>query len=47
MIALKWRVFDTARELAQFCADGANGVVVIVSITYDASSGKHNLFYTV
>lgn len=46
MIALKYNIFNSARELAAFCADAGNSVTAIVSITFDAVSGKHTLFYT-
>lgn len=45
-VALKWKQFAHARDLASFCADGANSVTTIVSITKDDTSGGYTLFYT-
>ena len=45
-IALKTMNFNTAKELTAYTADAGNNVATIVSIVYDAASGKYVLFYT-
>lgn len=51
-VALKTLTFHSARELASFCANGVGGVTApaaqanIISITFDAASGKYTIFFT-
>lgn len=44
-IALKTKNFQTPSDLASWVAAG-NGVVTIVSITFNGASGTYTLFYT-
>lgn len=43
-VAVKTRIFDTAKELADYCVAGANNVTTVLSIVTD-NSGKYVLFY--
>jgi hypothetical protein len=45
-MTLKTAIFMGATELTRFVNDPANGVTVVVSITYDTGSGKYVLFFT-
>lgn len=45
-VALKQQLFNTARELATFAETPANNVTTVVSVVFDAVSGKYVLFYT-
>lgn len=53
-VALKSITFNSARELAAFCAGtltfanitGPAAQANVISVTYDTASGKYVLFYT-
>ncbi len=45
-VALKTKMFNSAVDLAAFCALAGNNVTTIVSITFNSASGKFQLFYT-
>lgn len=46
MIAVKVQYFQSPRQLADFCADVANGVTAVISASQD-NSGAWVLLYTV
>lgn len=46
-VPLQFAVFNTARELCTFTATSTTPVVnQIISITFDAASGKYCVFFT-
>lgn len=44
-VALKQRAFANASEVCVYAAAAPNLVVTIISLVFDASSGKYVLFY--
>jgi hypothetical protein len=45
-VALKVKLFESPVLLAAYCANAANNVTTIVSITFNGVSGQYTLFYT-
>lgn len=43
-VALKFRIFSTARELCDFVADAANDVAQVIQITQDGE--RFTVWYT-
>lgn len=43
--AFKYKMFRTAKELADFVVSGGGGVTTVTSIVYDAPNGMFVLFY--
>lgn len=45
-VALKQKAFANGTEAAAFAANAANSVTAIITIVFDASSGKYVMFWT-